>query len=141
MLGASCVSAHENGTDFAMPDDVLSVNATELTPDVPDLTSNDTFYVNSNNVNTYFPDNTLDEKYENTTLVLEGEFEDVGVLKIESDYVTVKAGGAHLKNTAFDISGNNVTLKDIAIDLDTSFEVIDGAAIYVGADIVSLVSH
>lgn len=140
MLCVSCVSAQENETDFAMPDDVLSVNASELTPDVPDLTSNDTFYVNSNNVNTYFPDNTLDEKYENTTLVFEGEFEDVGVLKIESDYVTVKAGGAHLKNTAFDISGNNVTLKDISMDLDTSFEEVDGAAIYVGAGNVDLVN-
>ena len=143
ILSASCVFAQTNDTNVTQApadDEILQINTTGLMPDVPDLTSNDTFYVNSNNVNTYFPDNALDEKYENSTLIMEGEFEDVGVLKIESDHVTVNAGGAHLKNTAFDISGNNVTLKNIRMDLDTSFEETGGAAIYVSSSDVDLIN-
>lgn len=142
MVNVSCAFAQMNDTNVTaepIAEDVLSVNVTELTPDVPDLTSNDTFYVSSNNVNTYFPDNTLDEKYENKTLILIGEFEDVGVLKIESDHVTVNAGGAHLKNTVFDISGSNVTLKNIKMGLDTSFDEVVGAAVYVSSSDVSLI--
>ena len=143
ILNASCVFAQVNDTNVTsetVDDDLISVNMSALTPDVPDLVDNDTFYVNSNNINTYFPDNTLDYKYENKTLVFEGDFDDVGVLKIESDLVTVKAGGAHLKNTVFDISGNNVTLKDINMDVDTSFEEVDGAAIYVSSNNVDLIN-
>ena len=135
ILNVSCVFAQMNDTNVSSTEigETFSINTT-LTPDVPDLAGNDTFYVNSNNVNTYFPDNTLDDKYKNKTLVFSGEFTDIGVLKIKSDFVTIKAPGAHLKNTVFDISGNNVTLMDITMDLDTSYEEVDGAAIYVGAD-------
>ena len=138
ILAVSCVCAQDNET--VAEDNLTAVDTATLTPDVPDLVSNDTFYVNSNNVETYFPDHTLDEKYENKTLVFEGDFEDVGVLAIDSDHVTVKAGGANLKNTVFDISGNGVTLQDIKIKLDTNYEEIDGAAIRVGSDNVSLVN-
>ena len=141
ILNVSCVFAQMNDTNVSSTEigETFSINTT-LTPDVPDLAGNDTFYVNSNNVNTYFPGNTLDDKYKNKTLVFSGEFTDIGVLKIKSDFVTIKAPGAHLKNTVFDISGNNVTLMDITMDLDTCYEEVDGAAIYVGADNVNLIN-
>ena len=141
ILNVSCVFAQMNDTNVSSTEigETFSINTT-LTPDVPDLVGNDTFYVNSNNVNTYFPGNTLDDKYKNKTLVFSGEFTDIGVLKIKSDFVTIKAPGAHLKNTVFDISGNNVTLMDITMDLDTCYEEVDGAAIYVGADNVNLIN-
>ena len=137
-LNVSCVVAFENDT---MVEDGLSlVDASALTPDVPDLTGNDTFYVNSNNIESYFPDGRLDDKYENTTLVMTGDFDDVGVLKIESDNVNVIGGGASLRNAAFSISGNGVTLRDISLNLDTNFEELDGAAVYVSSDNVNLIN-
>lgn len=142
MLSISCVFAEENATDTldAVNDDALSINASALTPDVPDLVEDDTFYVNAKNIESYFPENTLDSKYENKTLVFTGEFEDIGILTIDSDCVTVKGGGSTLKNIVFDISGNNVTLKDLNMNLDKSFYEDDGAAVYVSSDNVDLIN-
>ena len=138
MLGTSYVAAFEN--DTIAENNLSDVDISTLTPDVPDLTSNDTFYVNSNNVESYFPEGCLNIEYENSTLIFSGDFEDVGVLKIDSDYVTLNAGGANFKNTVFDINGNNVTLKDIKLLLDTSYEETDGAAIYIGSDNVTIIN-
>ena len=137
ILNISCVVALENST--VADKNLTAPDASALTPDVPDLVSNDTFYVNSNNVETYFPDFCLNKIYENSTLIISGDLEDIGVLKIDSDNVTISAGGAHLKNTAFDISGNDVTLRGIDMYLDTNFEETEGAAIYVASDNVNLI--
>ena len=133
----SCVAASENGT---LKDDLSSIDTQRLTPDVPDISQNNTFYVNANNIESYFPEGNLDTKYENSTLVFSGNFKDVGVLRIESEGVTVTAAGAMLKNVAFDIEAANVTLKDIKIVLDTSYSEAEGAAVYVGSDNVSLIN-
>lgn len=138
ILNMSCVVAFDNGT--TAEDSLSAVDTSGLTPDVPDLVSNDTFYVNSNNIGSYFPEGSLENKYENSTLIFSGDFEDIGVLRIEQDHVSISAGGAKLKNVAFDISGSNVILKDITLVLDTSFEETDGAAVYVGSDNVSLIN-
>ena len=138
LVNISCVAALENGT--VVEDNLTAVDTSTLTPDVPDLVSNDTFYVNSNNVETYFPGFCLNNIYENSNLIFSGDFEDIGVLKIDSENVTVIAGGAHFKNTVFDISANNVTLKDMVIDLDTNYEEVDGAAVYVASDDVNLIN-
>ncbi len=142
ILSISSVSAEMDDVNATSADscEILSIDDTTLTPDVPDLAGNDTFYVNSKNFKNYFPDNTLDSKYKNRTLVFSGDFDEIGVLKIKSDLVTVNARGATLKNTVFDIEGNGVTLKDIKIILDTNFEDVDGAAIYVEADNVNLIN-
>lgn len=136
ILSMSCVAAADNDT---ATDDTLSVTD-ELVPDVPDISSDNSFYVNSNNLESYFPEGYLNNKYENSTLIFSGDFEDVGVLKIESDNVTVSAGGAKLKNVAFDISGANVTLKDVSLILNSNYGESEGAAIHIISDDVSLIN-
>ncbi len=138
VVSMSCVAAMEN--DTAAEETLSSINTTELTPDVPDLVSNDTFYVDSNNIESYFPEGNLDSKYENSTLIFSGEFEDVGVLRIESGNVTVAGGGAKLKNTVFSIEADNVVLRDIHLDLDTNYAENQGAAIYVSSNNVDLIN-
>ena len=90
ILNISCVVALENST--VADKNLTAPDASALTPDVPDLVSNDTFYVNSNNVETYFPDFCLNKIYENSTLIISGDLEDIGVLKID-DAIAKNVGG------------------------------------------------
>ncbi|WP_298520001.1 hypothetical protein [uncultured Methanobrevibacter sp.] len=143
LLGMSCVFAGDNVTctdnQTRVEDTLQAIDESALAPDVPDLVSNDTFYVNSKNIESYFPEGTLDSKYENKTLIFMGDFEDVGVLAIKSDYVTIKGDGSTMKNTVFDISANNVALNNIKLDLNRNFPEIEGAAVYLNGNNISLV--
>ena len=110
-------------------------------PDVPDLYVENTVYVDSKNINDIFIDGVLDEKYANKTLIFSGKFENFGKLVVDKDNVTLLGMGSSLKNTVFDLSGENLTLKDFNIDLNAAFDQEnDGAAISVNSNNVYLIN-
>ncbi len=133
-------------------DSDLSKNATEIisasemtypddeVPDVPDLVSNDTIYIDSDNFEDYFTDNVLLSKYSNKTIIFNQDFEDLGKLSIDADNVTIKGIGYNLKNTVFQIDADHVTLQDLKMDLDSRFADNDGAGIEVLSDYVNLIN-
>lgn len=111
---------------------------TPVKPDSPDLLVNETIYIDSTNIDEYFIDGELQQRCSNRTLVFVGDFENVGKLLIGVDNVTIKAAGSHLKNTVFDIAGNNCILSGLTIDLDSEYENNDYAGIFIAADNVTL---
>ena len=107
-------------------------------PDAPDLIVNETIYIHPSDIDEYFIDGILQPKYANKTLVLMGNFENVGKLIVDVDNVTITGASSYLKNTLFDISGNGVTLSNLNIDLDSEYEDNDYAGILVSSDDVVL---
>ena len=100
-------------------------------PDVPDLIVNETYYVHSYDLDDYFEDGVLKSQYANKILVFSGNFLNQGKLTIDVNNVTIKGANSYLKNTVFDISGDDVTLSDLTIDLDSEYPNNDGAGILV----------
>lgn len=115
------------------------INVVEV-PDVPDLFTNDTIYVDSKNIDDIFVDGVLDEKYSNKTLIFSGKFENFGKLVVDKNNVFMIGTGSQLKNTVFDISGNDVTLKNFNFNLNSAIDDNDGAAIQVSSNNVTLVN-
>lgn len=147
ILCISAVSANDNSTLVNESTDLLSVDnnievisVDDETPDVPDLVVNETVYVESNNIDDFFVDGALQSKYANKTLIFSGKFENFGKLAINVDNVTLIGTGSSLKNVVFDITGDNVTLNDFNMDLDSNFQDNDGAAIQVSSNNVNLIN-
>ena len=109
-------------------------------PDVPDLVFNDTIYIDSKNLNDYFKDGVLESKYSNKTFVFSQDFEDLGILNISAQNVTIRGIGFKLTNTAFVLDNKNITLQDLNIDLDEEFEENEGAGILVYSDYANLIN-
>ena len=108
------------------------------TPDAPDLVVNETYYVHQSDIDEYFVNGMLDEKYSNKILVFTGDFENTGKLIIDVDNVTIIGANSYLRNTLFDISGDGVTLSNLNIDLDSEYEDNDYAGILVSSNDVVL---
>lgn len=80
-------------------------------------------------------DNVMTDEFSNATFVFTENLEDYGVLTIEAANTTFKANeGVVLKNIAFNVKAENVTIENIALILTNSFDEIDGSAILVGAN-------
>ena len=118
---------------MAIPDIPIPDN-----PDTPDLVVNETHYVHQSDIDEYFVNGILDEKYSNKILVFVGNFENIGKLIIDVDNVTIMGANSYLKNTLFDISGDGVTLTNLNIDLDSEYEDNDYAGIIVSSNDVVL---
>ncbi len=132
-----------NDTDVLQADDnsynVLNdVQTDEEVPDVPDLIVNETYYVHDYDIDDYFDKGVLKPQYANKILVFTGNFQNIGKLIIDVDNVTIKGANSYLKNTVFDISGDDITLSNLNIDLDSEFEDNDGAGILITSDNVVL---
>ena len=113
---------------------VLKAPAIPSAPDKPDLVVNDTIYVDEYSIGEYFKDNTLGSEFNDKTFVLEGDFNNMAKLSILASNVTIMGDGAVLKNTVFDVSGDNVTLANLKFDLDSDLSYNDGAAIIFDGD-------
>lgn len=107
-------------------------------PDVPDLdTTGD--IVTPSNVQMYFHNGVLKNQYVGKKLTFSGNFENLGVLSVKSDDVSIVGLNAIFKNTVFDIEGNGVSLNNLTFDLNKPLKDNDGAAILVHASDVSLI--
>ena len=134
MLTLSAVHA----SDINVTDDVVleAGNASVLelppipdAPDEPDVVQNETIYITPENIGTYFKDNTLESDYDNRVFVFEGSFNNLGKMSINAQNITIKGDGAVFKNTAFDISKDNVSMSNLKFDLDCDLSDNDGAVI------------
>ena len=126
------VHADENATD------ILQANATEAdvssslqeesiinNPDSPDLV----FNITSDNVDDYFVRGTLKSTYSYANLFISEDMEDLGILTIRANNVTVNGNNHTLKNTFFSIESTGVTLNNLTLCLTESDEDNDYAAI------------
>lgn len=107
-------------------------------PDVPDL-SEDADTVTPSNINLYFHNGVLKNQYEGKKLIFSGNFDNLGVLSINSDDVSIVGKSANFKNTVFNIGANGVVLNNLTFDLNKPLRDNDGAAIFVAGYDVSLI--
>ena len=96
--------------------------------------------ITEDNFQEYFDDkNSLNSSFENKTLVLEGEFDDLGVVNIDAKNVTITGTEETIMtNTVFSINKDYVKLTNITLNLSYAFEENDYSAIYIFADDVSI---
>lgn len=127
-----------HASDINVTDDVVleAGNASVLelppipdAPDKPDVVQNETIYITPENIGTYFKDNSLESDYANRVFVFEGSFNNLGKMSINAQNITIKGDGAVFKNTAFDISKDNVSMSNLKFDLDCDLSDNDGAVI------------
>ena len=129
------VHADENATD------ILQANATESdvsssfqdesiisNPDSPDLVFNIT---RDNVYDDYFVgrSKTLNSTYSYANLFISEDMEDLGILTIRANNVTINGNNHTLKNTFFSIESSGVTLNNLTLCLNESDEDNDYAAI------------
>ena len=107
-------------------------------PDYPDLIDENSNYITSSNINNYFKQNVLNERYSGKNLIFNGDFENIGQLKIDSNDISITGINANLKNTVFKLTGNNITLKNLNFNLDTSIKDNKGAVILIGGNDIIL---
>ena len=89
--------------------------------------------ITSDNLNQYFDDNCLKSEYGGQNLTFDGEFSDVGTLKINSPNTFVSCLNATFINTGFNLAGENITLKNGNFIANTSFPDNYGAVILIAA--------
>ena len=96
--------------------------------------------ITEDNFQEYFDNkNSLNSSFENKTVVLEGEFDDLGVVNIDAKNVTITGTEETIiTNTVFSINKDYVTLTNITMNLSYAFEENDYSAIYIFADDVSI---
>ena len=96
--------------------------------------------ITEDNFQEYFDDkNSLNSSFENKTVVLEGEFDDLGVVNIDAKNVTITGTEETIMtNTVFSINKDYVKLTNITLNLSYAFEENDYSAIYIFADDVSI---
>lgn len=109
-------------------------------PDVPDLIFNETIYINSQNIDDYFVDGVLPIYHSNKTFIITEDFENVGKLSINATNVVISGTGYTLKNTVFELVADNITLKDLTMELDSEFDNNDGAGVLVYSDNANLIN-
>ena len=92
------------------------------------------YYVDSDNLDSFFADGFLKDDYADSILVFNGEFKDKGILGIRSSNVTVIGNNSLLTNTAFCIESSNVMLTGLNFVWNREFGDNDNAGILVLGD-------
>lgn len=115
-------------------------NAEDVSENLTTENTPEPIIITENNFQDYFDDkNSLNSSFENKTVVLEGEFDDLGVVNIDAKNVTITGTEETIiTNTVFSINKDYVTLTNITMNLSYAFEENDYSAIYIFADDVSI---
>ena len=92
------------------------------------------YYVDSDNLDSFFADGFLKDDYADSILVFNGEFNDKGILDIKSSNVTIIGNNSLLKNTAFCLESNNIMLAGLDFVWNREFSDNDNAGILVLGD-------
>ena len=92
------------------------------------------YYVDSDNLDSFFADGFLKDDYADSILVFNGEFNDKGILDIKSSNVTIIGNNSLLKNTAFCLESNNIMLAGLNFVWNREFSDNDNAGILVLGD-------
>ena len=120
--------------------EIVTSNEENEIPDVPDLIAVDKNYVYPSNIETYFKYGILNSKYEGKTLIFSGNFENIGVLNVVRNHVTIIGNNATFKNTVFNIEANDVVVNGIKFDLNRNIRDNDGAAVMVAGNDIQLIN-
>ena len=135
-----CVSANdlstlsENTTVTNMtvgdaPDipDVPDIPDIPVTPDDPETGDNnnsDVVNLTIFNIDEYFVNGTLGVEHSNTKFVLTQNFDNLGLLKIKANNVTVVGNNVTLTNIAFLINGKDVKLMNLILKMLTVLQFL-----------------
>ena len=92
------------------------------------------YYVDSDNLDSFFADGFLKDDYADSVLVFNGEFNDKGILDIKSSNVTIIGNNSLLKDTAFCLESNNIMLVGLNFVWNREFGDNDNAGILVLGD-------
>ena len=92
------------------------------------------YYVDSDNLDSFFADGFLKDDYADSILVFNGEFNDKGILDIKSSNVTIIGNNSLLKDTAFCLESNNIMLAGLNFVWNREFCDNDNAGILVLGD-------
>ena len=92
------------------------------------------YYVDSDNLDSFFADGFLKDDYADSILVFNGEFNDKGILDIKSSNVTIIGNNSLLKDTAFCLESNNIMLAGLNFVWNREFSDNDNAGILVLGD-------
>ncbi|MDD6049496.1 MAG: hypothetical protein PUB95_08555 [Methanobrevibacter ruminantium] len=92
------------------------------------------YYVNSDNLDSFFADGFLKDDYADSILVFNGEFNDKGILDIKSSNVTIIGNNSLLKDTVFCLESNNIMLAGLNFVWNREFGDNDNAGILVLGD-------
>lgn len=136
-LAIANVSAEDTGGNLTvvsediMMGDIISLDNDLISLDDVNIITNDTIHDYVDEGEIVIAD--CDTSYE-----LEGVFEDLGVISIAGENLTISGKNAYFKNTAFFITGNDIVLKDMDIEVFCSLKDNDWSAILVDGDNVLL---
>ena len=92
------------------------------------------YYVDSDNLDSFFADGFLKDDYADSVLVFNGEFNDKGILDIKSSNVTIIGNNSLLKDTVFCLESNNIMLAGLNFVWNREFSDNDNAGILVLGD-------
>lgn len=96
------------------------------------------YTINKRNFYTYFTkDGVLKEEYSNAVLKFDGTFEEFGIITITSPSY-VKGANSKFINTAFYLNSDNITLDNINMYLNDSFEDNEYAGILIDANNITI---
>ncbi len=96
--------------------------------------SDSVYYVDSDNLDSFFADGFLKDDYVDSVLVFNGEFNDKGILDIKSSNVTIIGNNSLLKDTVFCLESNNIMLAGLNFVWNREFSDNDNAGILVLGD-------
>ncbi len=96
--------------------------------------SDSVYYVDNDNLDSFFADGFLKDDYVDSILVFNGEFNDKGILDIKSSNVTIIGNNSLLKNTAFCLESSNIMLAGLDFVWNREFGDNDNAGILVLGD-------
>lgn len=128
------VSAEDTGGNLTVVsediilDDVISSNNDFISLD------NDVNLITNDSIKEYVDEGEIVIDDFDATYEFEGIFEDLGVISIVGENLTVSGKNAYFKNTAFFIAGNDIVLKDMDIEIFSSLKDNDWSAILVDGD-------
>ena len=92
------------------------------------------YYVDSDNLDSFFADGFLKDDYADSILVFNGEFNDKGILDIKSSNVTIIGNNSLLKDTVFCLESSNIMLAGLDFVWNREFGDNDNAGILVLGD-------
>ena len=139
VISVTSVSAHDDNVTDAILDlsnetasvssldtvDDASTNQAVGEADVADLTIN----ITNDNVDDYFVRGVLKSTYSDAKLFISEDMEDLGILTVRANNVTIYGNNHTLKNTVFSIEADDVTLNNLVLNVTESFEDNDYAAV------------
>ena len=127
-------STTSSKNDTIVKENKNKVKDSKKTLSLPDLNDCDEEYIHhidSDNLDSYFNNGILNDGFENSILVFNGEFNDKGIIRIKSPNVQIVGNNTLFKNTVFYLDAANILLSDLNFVLDQEFYDTDYAGILV----------